>query len=64
MDQLQRERLHVLRNAVLSGEIKTPRELSTLHTSKDLARYSHDQTHHIAMEESTDVGDFAVLDIK
>ncbi len=64
MDQLQRARLDALRHGVLSGEIKSPRELSKLHTSKDIAKYAFKQERYVECKESTDVGDFAVLDIK
>jgi hypothetical protein len=63
MDQLQRDRLQILRNAVLKGEIQTSTELAKLHTSKDMAPYIR-ASNREAVDVSTDVGDFAVLDIK
>ena len=63
MDQLQRQRLSVLRNGVVNGEISSPRELAKLHTARQLDKYAHEESAPSDLHESTLIGSFAVLDI-
>lgn len=62
MDQLQRERLQLIRKQILEGEISTPEQLSQIHTSTDFETKLNMSLSFQA--EQTDLGDFAVLDIK
>lgn len=64
MDTLQRDRLRILRECVLSGQIKSPAELACIRTQQDYSTHlKHSAQSIVAKEEATEIGGFAVLDI-